>query len=107
MQISDLKKLENTLGIAQSELRKVQEQYAECNKYCTFLDSITPTDFFLDQDAHYEAEWQVLHHSLLCTLGHLGWHLSMRVLAQKSASCLKLVRGCKRLPQAILLHGAM
>ena len=89
MQISDLKKLENTLGIAQSELRKVQEQYAECNKYCTFLDSITPTDFFLDQDAQYEAEWQVIECYTTfprCTLGHLGWHLSMRVLAQMSAS---------------------
>ena len=59
LQATELKRLQNALGIAQSELRKVQEQYAECNKYCAFLDSITPHEFFLEQAARYEAEWQV------------------------------------------------
>jgi len=59
LQATELKRLQNALGIAQSELRKVQEQYAECNKYCAFLDSITPHEFFQGQAARYEAEWQV------------------------------------------------
>ena len=58
-QANELKRLQNALGIAQAELRKVQEQYAECNKYCAFLDSITPPEFFTQQAARYEAEWQV------------------------------------------------
>ena len=59
MQANELNRLQNALGIAQAELRKVQEQYAECNKYCAFLDSITPPNFFAQQAARYEAEWQV------------------------------------------------
>ena len=59
VQANELKRLQNTLGIAESELRKVREQYAECNKYCAFLDSITPPEFFQEQAARYEAEWQV------------------------------------------------
>lgn len=58
-QANELKRLQNALGIAQAELRKVQEQYAECNKYCAFLDSITPPEFFTQQANRYEAEWQV------------------------------------------------
>lgn len=37
----------------------MREQFAECNKYCAFLDSVTPREFFQAQAAHYEAEWQV------------------------------------------------
>ena len=59
LQAKELKRLQNTLGIAQSELQKVQEQYAECNKYCAFLDSVTPPDFFQEQAERYEADWQV------------------------------------------------
>ena len=70
MQTFDLKKLENLLGVAQSELRKVQEQYAECSKYCTFLDSITPPNFFQEQDALYEAEWQVIEYYTTLPMGH-------------------------------------
>ncbi|CAL5225149.1 g7929 [Coccomyxa viridis] len=57
---NELKRLQNTLGIAESELRKVREQYAECSKYCAFLDSITPPEFFQEQAARYEAEWQAI-----------------------------------------------
>ena len=57
--MNELKRLQNTLGIAQSELQKVREQYAACNKYCAFLDSVTPPDFFQEQAERYEAEWQV------------------------------------------------
>lgn len=66
-QTGELKRLQNALGIAAAELRKVQEQYAECNKYCAFLDSVTPPEFFSEQAARYEAEWQV---------GSLIWRLA-------------------------------
>ena len=77
MQANELKRLQNTLGIAQSELRKVREQYAECNKYCAFLDSITPPEFFQKQAARYEAEWQVryMSHAMSC---HVMQHHSIR-----------------------------
>ncbi|BDA40395.1 Cilia- and flagella-associated protein 100 [Coccomyxa sp. Obi] len=56
--VTELKKLNNALAVAQSELRKVQEQTEECKRYATFLDSVTPPEWFAAQNARYEAEWQ-------------------------------------------------
>ncbi|CAL8467313.1 g6850 [Coccomyxa elongata] len=56
--VTELKKLNNALAVAQSELRKVQEQTEECKRYATFLDSVTPPEWFAAQNARYDAEWQ-------------------------------------------------
>ena len=64
--MNELKRISLALGIAQSELRKVQEQQQECQKYATFLDSITPLDWVAEQDARHQALWQVRHHHITC-----------------------------------------
>ena len=89
MQANELKRLQNTLGIAESELRKVREQYAECNKYCAFLDSITPPEFFQEQAARYEAEWQVPLCSVPChwVLHNELYSKILRALLMKFPSC--------------------
>lgn len=59
LQVSELKRLANTLAMAQSGLRKVQEQMEECKRYATFLDSVTPPEWFAAQTARFDAEYQV------------------------------------------------
>ncbi|KAK9916483.1 hypothetical protein WJX75_003220 [Coccomyxa subellipsoidea] len=55
---TELKKLNNTLAAAQSEVRKAEEQTEECKRYATFLDSVTPPEWFAAQNAQHDAEWQ-------------------------------------------------
>ena len=58
-QVNELKRLNLALGIAQAELRKVQEQLDEARRHSAFLDAITPPEWFADQIARSQADWQV------------------------------------------------
>ena len=100
MQATELKRLQNALGIAQSELRKVQEQYAECNKYCAFLDSITPHEFFQEQAARYETEWQVRVQGIIESVNYNH----TRQVQEQCADCniLLRVRGHHHTPGFLL-----